>query len=94
MTALAVSGALDRIAAHELLPQLLDLASSGDILALDLSAVSAIDGAGLQLLLAVRREAARAGTHLALANPSPVVSEQLRVHHLEHVLGACVVCMR
>ncbi len=91
MTALAVSGPLDHIAAHELLPHLLDLASSGSILALDLSGVSAIDAAGLQLLLTVRREAARACTHFALANPSPVVCAELRQHHLEQVLGSCLV---
>ncbi len=94
MTALAVSGPLDHIAAHALLPHLLELASSGDILALDLSGVSDIDGAGLQLLLTVRREAARACTHLALANPSPVVCAGLRQHHLEQLLGSCLVSGR
>lgn len=83
MTALVVSGELDREAARELTPHLLDLASGGGVLALDLSGVCLMDHAGLQMLLAVRREAARACTHLALANPSPAVSAGIRRYRLE-----------
>lgn len=74
-----------------LAPRLIELARSGQSLRLDLSAVSRIDSAGMQLLLAVRREAVRACTPLALANPSPVVSELLGFYRLERVLGTHIV---
>lgn len=74
-----------------LTPQLIKLARSGESLELDLSGVSRIDSAGMQLLLAVRRESARACTHLALANPSPAVSELMNFYQLERVLGTHVV---
>lgn len=90
MASLRFSGVLDRRAAIALTPHLLDLASHGDELALDLSAVSMIDAAGLQMLLAVRREAVRARTRLALHNPSPAVSDALGRHHLPGVLGCYV----
>lgn len=40
---------------------------------LDLSGVTAIDSAGLQILVALRREAARAGGELRYANAAPCV---------------------
>lgn len=87
MTALVVSGELDRDAARLLAPQLLELASGGGVLALDLSGVQRMDHAGLQMLLAVRRQAARACTRLALANPSPAVSAGIRRYRLERLFN-------
>lgn len=72
-------------------PRLIDLARSGDALALDLSGVCHIDTAGMQLLLAIRREAARACTPLALENPSPAVSELLSFYRLERMFASHIV---
>lgn len=75
-------------------PHLIKLARSGETLELDLSGVSHIDTAGMQLLLAVRRESARARTQLALNNPSPAVSELMSFYQLDRVLGVHVVAAR
>ncbi len=94
MNAVAVPEELTIHQVRAITPRLIDLARSGDALALDLSGVCHIDTAGMQLLLAVRREAARACTPLALANPSPAVSELLSFYHLERVFGSYIVSGR
>jgi anti-sigma B factor antagonist len=62
------------------------LATSGDRdrdLDLDVSRVTDLDTAGLQLLLAVKREAWRAGVRLTLRDPGPVVLDVLAIAHLD-----------
>lgn len=76
---------------RELSERWLRLARSGDDLALDLSGVCHIDTAGAQLLLAIRREAARSCTPLALANPSPAVNDLLSFYRLDRVLASHIV---
>lgn len=49
---------------------------------LDLSAVSELDTAGLQLLLAARRFSGEAGRTLKLRSPSPVVEDVLQLCRL------------
>jgi anti-sigma B factor antagonist len=51
-------------------------------LRLDLSAVSELDAAGLQVLLLVQREADRLSLVVELADPSPAVAEVLAITHL------------
>jgi anti-sigma B factor antagonist len=74
-TRLAVEGELTIYRAAELKPALLDAVRTHDAPALDLANVTEFDCAGLQLLLAARREAARLGKRLALLAPSPAVVE-------------------
>ncbi|MDP5238881.1 STAS domain-containing protein [Uliginosibacterium sp. 31-16] len=71
-----------------LAPRLIEAARSGERLNLDLSAVSHIDTAGIQLLLTVRREANSALTQLEFANPSAVVSEMVSFYQLDGLLQA------
>lgn len=72
---LAVEGEMTIYRAAELKPALLDAVRTHDAPALDLANVTEFDCAGLQLLLAARREAARLGKRLALLAPSPAVAE-------------------
>ena len=60
-------------------------AAQGD-LALDLSAVTDVDSAGLQLLLATRRSLAERGDALHLLAPSAPMREALAVLGLSHLL--------
>lgn len=67
---------------------LLDVTTDeGADLELDLSGITELDTAGLQLLLMARREAAAAGRSLSLTAPSQTVLEVLRIAHLDLHLG-------
>ena len=72
---LAVEGEMTIYRAAELHPALLDAVRTQDAPALDLSAVTEFDSAGVQLLLVARREAARLGKRLVLAGASPAVRD-------------------
>jgi anti-sigma B factor antagonist len=72
---LAVEGEMTIYRAAELKPALLEAVRTHDAPALDLSAVTEFDSAGLQLLLAARREAARLGKQLAIPAASPAVRD-------------------
>lgn len=51
-------------------------------LELDLANVDELDSAGLQLLILIKRESLKNGAQLLLSNPSPAVSEVLRLSGL------------
>jgi anti-anti-sigma factor len=70
---LAVEGEMTIYRAAELKPALLDTVRMHDAPALDLSAVTEFDSAGLQLLLMAQREAAGLGKPFALRAASPAV---------------------
>jgi len=72
---LAVEGEMTIYRAAELQPALLDLVRTHDAPALDLSAVTEFDSAGLQLLLVARSEATRLGKPFAVAAASPAVRD-------------------
>jgi anti-sigma B factor antagonist len=72
---LAVEGEMTIYRAAELKPVLLEAVHAHDAPALDLSAVTEFDSAGLQLLLAARQEAARLGKHLTVSAASPAVRD-------------------
>jgi anti-sigma B factor antagonist len=74
-TPLAVEGEMTIYRAAELKPALLEAVRTQDAPALDLSAVTEFDSAGLQLLLVARREAQRLGKSLPLTAASPAVRE-------------------
>ncbi len=77
-TLLHASGELDIYRAQAFREELLGaLAGGRTSLVLDLSAVTALDSAGVQLLLAARVQATEAGGSLRLRAPSAVVSEVL-----------------
>jgi anti-sigma B factor antagonist len=78
-----VDGELTVYTCRELKPQLLkQLTVHPDAATLDLSRVSEIDTAGLQLLLIARRHAREGGRELRIKNPSQVVSEVLELCRL------------
>ena len=66
---------------------LLAMVDAGGDLDLDLSAVTELDSAGLQLLLLARREAARGGARLTLAAMSQAVADVLAIAHLDNRLA-------
>lgn len=72
---LAVEGEMTIYRAAELKPALGDHVRTQDAPALDLSNVTEFDCAGVQLLLAARREAEHLGKHLAVHAASPAVRE-------------------
>ncbi len=62
------------------------LHAQGGELALDLSGVTDIDSAGVQLLLATQRSLVERGNTLVLRTPSAPVREALAVFGLSHLL--------
>jgi anti-sigma B factor antagonist len=72
---LAVEGEMTIYRAAELKPALLEAVRAHDAPALDLSAVTEFDSAGLQLLLTARQEAARLGKRLAVSAASAAVRD-------------------
>ena len=72
---LAVEGEMTIYRAAELKPALLEAVRAHETPALDLSAVTEFDSAGLQLLLMAHGEAARLGRRLAVRAASPAVRD-------------------
>jgi len=72
---IVIEGELTIYRAAELKPVLLEAVRAQDAPALDLSAVTEFDSAGLQLLLMARQEAQRLGKPLQVAGASPAVRE-------------------
>ena len=84
-----VDGGLTVYTCRELKPQLLEqLTAHAEAAALDLSRVTEIDTAGLQLLLVARRHARDGGRELRIKNPSQVVSEMLELCRLGEWVAA------
>lgn len=86
-TPLRLSGELTIYHAAEIKPQLVALIGRADTPDLDLSEVTELDTAGLQLLLFARREANAAGKPLRCLSPSPVVIDVLSLCNLTAKLG-------
>jgi anti-anti-sigma factor len=79
---LVVDGELTIHTAGERRTELLALVERGDRLTVDLSAVTELDAAGLQLLLLTRREAAGYGKTFEISAASKAVTEALAIVHL------------
>ena len=62
------------------------MGSSGKFV-IDLSNISEIDSAGLQLLILARREAAKADMDINFANPNDAVMDMLKLCNLTHMLN-------
>lgn len=86
-TRLAIQGELSIFTAAGLRQQLLDVLASGQEVEVDLSEVSEIDSAGLQLMVAAKREAAGRNQLLHFSNHSQAVFEALELCHLSGHLG-------
>ena len=84
-----VSGELTMHHAETLAPLLLaSLPTDGSVAQLDLSEVSEIDTAGLQLILAASREAANRFTSLSIVAASQAVRETLELFRQGALLAA------
>ncbi|MCI8212839.1 sulfate transporter [Pseudomonas sp. S25] len=77
-----IDGELTIYTASELSAQLLPKLGATPQMQIDLSQITEMDGAGLQLLIMVTREASRAGTALTLTGHSKAVLETLQLSGL------------
>lgn len=82
-----IEGELSIYSAAELKPQLYSVLQQHVELELDLSAVSEMDSAGLQLLIAAKREAQALGRTLRLTQHSPAVLEVLDLCNMAAFFG-------
>lgn len=82
-----IEGELSIYTAATLKPQLYTLLRQHAELELDLSAVSEMDGAGLQILIAAKREANRQGSTLKLSGHSAAVLEVFDLCNMAHFFG-------
>jgi len=78
-----IDGELTIYTAADLAAQWLPHLGATPRMELDLSQVTEIDGAGLQLLLIGLREAPKAGTQITLTGRSKAVSETLELCNLQ-----------
>jgi anti-sigma B factor antagonist len=62
--------------------------TAGSPCLVDLSAIGAIDSAGVQLLLAARRHLEERGTQLVFKAVSPVVQQVFETYGLQALLGS------
>ncbi|HEX5355834.1 MAG TPA: STAS domain-containing protein [Aquabacterium sp.] len=83
-TAVSVEGELTVYAVHDLKARLLAALNEVSLLQIDLSDVSEVDGAGIQLLLAAQREARQRGAALRLTSVPPQVADALALMDLTH----------
>ncbi|KFE57001.1 STAS domain-containing protein [Pseudomonas syringae] len=77
-----IDGELTIYTASELSAELLPRLGATPQMQIDLSQITEMDGAGLQLLIMVTREASRAGTALTLTGHSKAVLETLQLSGL------------
>lgn len=81
-----ITGELNIYTAAECCAQLRHMIDDNTSIVLDLSAVSEIDTAGIQLLLQVRRTCHAQGRSLQFVSPSPVVQEVVQLLQLRELL--------
>ncbi|WP_308390115.1 STAS domain-containing protein [Acidithiobacillus sp. AMEEHan] len=91
---LELQGNLDIYAVAELRGRLLSCLASAHTLEIDLRQVEEIDGAGLQLLLALKRSASEQGCQLSLSNHSPAVVEAMELCRLSTFFGDPILLQR
>lgn len=94
MQTLAIEDDLTIYTAGRQKSRLLDFLKSGDTLEVNLAGVTDIDTAGLQLLILIKREAARAGKTLGFVMHSNVVLEALELANLIGSFGDQVMLTR
>jgi anti-anti-sigma factor len=82
-----IRGELSIFTAAELRQRLLDALDAGAEIEVDLSEVSEMDSAGMQLMVAAKREAAARNKPLRFAGHSPAVVDILELCNLSGQLG-------
>ncbi|WP_017475298.1 lipid asymmetry maintenance protein MlaB [Pseudomonas sp. PAMC 26793] len=78
-----IDGELTIYTVAELAGALLPQIGAAPRLELDLSQITELDGAGLQLLAVIRREASIAGVALSVTGQSPVLIQALQLCRIE-----------
>jgi anti-sigma B factor antagonist len=94
MQTLALEGDLTIFTAAEQKPRLLAFLKSADELELNLSHITEIDTAGLQLLILLKREATLANKKLSFVLHSAAVLEVLELANLTRSFGDQVILAR
>lgn len=89
---LHLEGELNIYTAAEVRLRLLETLKHDGNLQLDLSAVTEVDTAGLQLLMLALRETERRGNGIRCLNPSPAVMEVLALCNLTARFGVSAGC--
>jgi anti-anti-sigma factor len=84
---LSVEGELTIYHAAQIKPLLIDPLAEAEAVEVDLSGVTEMDSAGMQLLLLLKREAAAAGKSLALAACSAAALRVIDVYNLKSQFG-------
>jgi len=88
---LRLEGELTIYRAAELKIELLNAMAKTSPVEVDLSGVTEVDGAGLQLLIMIKKEAARSGKTVTFAAHSPAVLEVIDFANLSGQFGDPVV---
>ena len=84
---IAIKGEFSIFSAAALRQQLLDALDTGEEVEVDLSAVSEMDSAGMQLMVAAKKEASVRNKALRFTGHSPVVFELVELCDLSGHLG-------
>jgi anti-sigma B factor antagonist len=87
MCHVAIEGEMTIYVAQELKSELLSPIAENDVIEVDLSQVSEIDAAGLQLMLVTKIESVARGIKLSFVNCSASVQEMLQLSNLEQFFG-------
>lgn len=85
---------LDIASAADARSRLLQVSQSSDNLELDLSSLSDIDTAGIQILLALRQQRLRQGVRTRMVHPSQPILDAFGLLGLQHVFDEAVVVSR
>jgi anti-sigma B factor antagonist len=91
VTRIAVEGELNIFKVADLRQRLLEAISDGSEVEVDLSHVSEIDSAGIQLMVAAKREAATRSKLLRFTGSGPAVSDIIELFSLASYLGEPVL---
>lgn len=89
-----LSGEIIILHVAELKPAVLETIVPGQLLEIDLSSVTEIDGAGMQLLLFAKQEAQRCASELVFSMHSEPVLELIDLFNLGQEFGDPVVITR
>jgi len=96
VTGLRITGELNIYRAGELKQTLLEALSGARAVDIDLSQVDEIDSAGVQLIVATRKQAYVSGKGLRIVDHSPAVAQAIELLGLDTCLGigpvACARC--
>lgn len=86
-TRLSLEGDLDIYVVEASYHEITKVMAESESLTLDMGGVEQIDGAGLQLLIALKQEAMETGKSLSMIHHRPGLIEAIELCHLERFFG-------